>query len=99
MTSACNFIYKQKELFLTAHGDDLTITGPVEALSWLRKEMENKFEITTSVLGINVWLKVQSLQKYASSHLITHHQTSSLTPRAVKQNWDRVEWIALVDVE
>ena len=33
------------------HGDDFTITGRMEALSWIRREMENKFEITANVLG------------------------------------------------
>ena len=41
----------KKELFLTVHGDDFTITGRREALSWIRTEMENKFEITAHVLG------------------------------------------------
>ena len=32
-------------------GDDFTITGRMEALSWIRREMENKFEITANVSG------------------------------------------------
>ena len=33
------------------HGDDFTIIGRMEALSWIRRDMENKFEITANVLG------------------------------------------------
>ena len=41
----------KKKLFLTVHGDDFTITGRMEALSWICREMENKFEISANVLG------------------------------------------------
>ena len=49
LASPCNFFHKQKELFLTVHGDDFTITGRMEVLSWIRREMENKFGITANV--------------------------------------------------
>ena len=51
LASPRNFFHKQKELFLTVHGDDFTITGRMEALSWIRREMENTFGITAIVLG------------------------------------------------
>ena len=30
-----------------AHGDDITITGPEDSLSWLRRAMGREFEITS----------------------------------------------------
>ena len=51
LASPCNFWHKEKELHLTVHGDDFTITGPEESLRWLRSRMEQKFEISTHMLG------------------------------------------------
>ena len=51
LASPCNFFHKQKELFLTVHRDDFTITGRMEALSWIRREMETNLKSPPNVLG------------------------------------------------
>ena len=49
--SPCNFYMEARELRLTAHGDDFTITGPQDSLTWLRKAMEERFEIESEMLA------------------------------------------------
>ena len=49
--SPCNFSHPEKELALTVHGDDFTVTGPTTSLKWLQKKMEAKYEIKTDMLG------------------------------------------------
>ena len=34
--SPCNFFHKEKQLFMTVHGDDFTVTDPEDSVSWLR---------------------------------------------------------------
>ena len=33
------------------HGDDFVCQGDVEDLKWLNKEMENRFETKTAIIG------------------------------------------------
>ena len=49
--STCSFWHKGRELYLSVHGDDFTITGPEDSLMWLEMQMKNKYEIKTEHLG------------------------------------------------
>ena len=83
LTSPCNFFHKQKELFLTVHGDDFTITGRMEALSWIRREMGNKFEITANVLGQDEGMEneIRVSEPYVTQDGFGHHVRARPTPR------------------
>ena len=48
--SPCNFRHVSRELFVTVHGDDFTITGPEAELQWMKAEMAAKYEIKTKFL-------------------------------------------------
>ena len=47
----CNFRHTTRELYLSVHGDDFTITGPEEDLKWLEKSMTARYEIKSDYLG------------------------------------------------
>ena len=49
LASPCNFKHKYRELKLTVHGDDFTVTGPTKDLNWLQRNMEDKYEINNPV--------------------------------------------------
>ena len=49
--SPCNFTHEAKELFVTVHGDDFTITGPMDSLRWLKNRLEQAYEIMEDYLG------------------------------------------------
>ena len=51
VASPCNFVNEKRELFLTVHGDDFTITGPAASLTWMDKVMSGRYEIKSEVLG------------------------------------------------
>ena len=58
--SPCSFHHAAKELYITVHGDDFTVTGPTTALTWLEDNMSNKYEIKAQVLGPE-WNTQQSM--------------------------------------
>ena len=45
LASPCNFERVNRELNLTVHGDDFTVTGPTAGLQWMQRRMEQKYEI------------------------------------------------------
>ena len=47
----CSFKHAVKDLYVTVHGDDFTITGPDHELLWLEQRMAEKYEIKTKYLG------------------------------------------------
>ena len=49
--SPCNFDLAEREIMLTAHGDDFTITGPLEQLKWMAGKMQEKYDIKHNSLG------------------------------------------------
>ena len=51
LASPCSFRHERRELMLTAHADDFTVTGPTSALQWFKGKMQNRYEIKTNVLG------------------------------------------------
>ena len=46
------FYHGGKELKCLIHGDDFVTEGGVEEMKWFRKVLENRFEISTKVVGI-----------------------------------------------
>ena len=40
-----------RELKLTVHGDDFTVTGPTADLQWMQRRTEQKYEIKAHYLG------------------------------------------------
>ena len=58
--SPCSFHHAAKELYITVHGDDFTVTGPTTALKWLEDNMSNKYDIKAQVLGPE-WNMQQSM--------------------------------------
>ena len=51
LASPCNFEHVNRELKLTVHGDDFTVTGPTAGLQWMQRRMEQKYEIKAHYLG------------------------------------------------
>jgi len=51
LASPCSFRHERRELMLTVHGDDFTVTGPTSALQWFKGKMQTRYEIKTNVLG------------------------------------------------
>ena len=51
LVSPCNFEHVNRELKLTVHGDDFTVTGPTAGLQWMQRRMEQKYEIKAHYLG------------------------------------------------
>jgi hypothetical protein len=51
LASLCNFQHSKRELMLTVHGDDFTVTGPTESLRWLQDKMQKQYDIKTKFLG------------------------------------------------
>ena len=49
--SPCNFVHRGKGIVMTVHGDDFTSCGTTTALAWLQKCFEERFDVTTTVLG------------------------------------------------
>ena len=49
--SPCSFHHEELELLVTVHGDDFTVTGPMESLLWMEEKMKQKFEVTSEILG------------------------------------------------
>ena len=51
VASPCNFRHSNRELYITVHGDDFTITGPYQELQWLEEKFSGKYEIRSEYLG------------------------------------------------
>ena len=51
IASPCNFSQPERNLKLTVHGDDFLIAGSREDCLWLRKSMEQKYELNFDMLG------------------------------------------------
>ena len=51
LASPCNFRHKSRELMVTVHGDDFTVTGPTKELEWLKTKMEQRYDIKSQYLG------------------------------------------------
>ena len=51
LASPCNFEHVNRELKLTVHGDDFTVTGPTAGLQWMQRRLEQKYEIKAHYLG------------------------------------------------
>ena len=49
--SPCNFEHRVREMVMTVHGDDFTVSGTDADLAWLKFHMEKEFEITSEILG------------------------------------------------
>ena len=39
IASPCNFVYPDKELYVSVHGDDFTIVGPAKEFEWMRSKL------------------------------------------------------------
>ena len=50
--SPCNFVHASKELLLSVHGDEFTITGPRNQVEWLKAKFQGKYEGKTTTLGM-----------------------------------------------
>ena len=46
--SACIFRHHLRNIVCSVHGDDFTSSGPKESLDWMKKKMEEKYELTES---------------------------------------------------
>ena len=51
VASTCSFWHRDRELHLSVHGDDFTITGLDVELAWLEVQMKAKYEIKTEHFG------------------------------------------------
>ena len=51
LASPGNFEHVNRELQLTVHGDDFTVTGPTAGLQWMQRRMEQKYEIEAHYFG------------------------------------------------
>ena len=49
--SPCNFHHLERDMVLTVHGDDFTLSGSSASLGWMRKEFEKQWDVTAQVLG------------------------------------------------
>ena len=49
--SPCHFHHKGKNIYTVVHGDDFISAGPDKELKWMKKKLQEAFEIKTSVLG------------------------------------------------
>ena len=47
----CSFRHAAKQIFITVHGDDFTVTGPDKDLKWFQEQMSAKYEVKTAFLG------------------------------------------------
>ena len=44
--SACVFRHNENNLVTSVHGDDFTAAGPKKCVDWMKKAMEEKYELT-----------------------------------------------------
>ena len=51
IASPCNFSQPERNIKFTVHGDDFLIAGSREDCLWLRKSMEQKYELKFDMLG------------------------------------------------
>ncbi len=51
LASPCNFRHGTRDIVLTVHGDDFTVTGSNLNLRWLETKMKEKYEIKCEMLG------------------------------------------------
>lgn len=49
--STCIFRHHERDIDLVVHGDDFVSVGSKEDLQWARTILENKFEISTTMVG------------------------------------------------
>ena len=49
--SPCNFWHQQRDMHLTVHGDDFTVSGPEQHLKWLAENFALRWEVKTAILG------------------------------------------------
>ncbi len=45
------YYHEEKNLKMMLHGDDFATVGGVEEIQWLRKKMEERFELKTTIIG------------------------------------------------
>ncbi len=50
-SSPCNFVNPQRNIYLTVHGDDFTLTGNQQQMEWVRDQMKAKYEIKDKIIG------------------------------------------------
>ena len=51
LASPCHFFHPTRKLRTAVHGDDFVTVGPKSELKKMRKELEMKYDLKTSVLG------------------------------------------------
>ncbi len=51
---ACVLRHRDRDIDFTVHGDDFIATGDHDDLKWLQKLFEERFEISTNVIGHDV---------------------------------------------
>ena len=49
--SPCTFYHKHRGIRTYVHGDDYVSTGAPHQLDWMRKQLENKYQVKTQFLG------------------------------------------------
>ena len=65
LVSPCNFEHVNRELKLTVHGDDFTVTGPTAGLQGMQRRMEQKYEIKAHYLGPEPGITYEADQRHA----------------------------------
>ena len=49
--SPCNFKHQTRDMSMTVHGDDSTVSAPVEDLTWLHTELAKVWSVKQQILG------------------------------------------------
>ena len=51
--NSCMFQHKSRQIRCLVHGDDFVSVGQPEELKWMRAKLSQRFEIKTSMVGMN----------------------------------------------
>ena len=49
--SACVFMHPSRGIAVSVHGDDFTVSGPEEELTWLADTLRSRWDVKASILG------------------------------------------------
>ena len=49
-----NFCHAERDMVLTVHGNDFTVSGSTANLRWMKKGFKRRFEVTAHTLGTEV---------------------------------------------
>jgi hypothetical protein len=88
--NTCMFRHSERDLDVMVHGDDFMSTGDHEDLIWLQKVLEEKFEISTNIVGHGAQKQNSSRSLTASSRWRRMGSPTSRTrgtPRSSSVTW------------